>query len=76
MSAIIGIYRGRLFTANPNRNEISIRDVDRLSLMDTVSFPTGGLSSKGIIMKDNLIFGSDRRGIYFLDADELCRREC
>ena len=71
MSKILGIYDTKLVTSNPNRKEITIWDTKDLTLKQAVSFPTGGLNSNGIVMKDNIIYGSSQDGIYAIDIQEI-----
>jgi hypothetical protein len=71
ISKILGIYKDKLFTSNPNRNEITVWNANDLKNIQTIQFPTGGLNSNGVIMEKNNIYGSNNSGIYFLDIDKL-----
>jgi outer membrane protein assembly factor BamB len=67
MSTILGIYENKMVTSNPNQNEITIWNTEDLSIVEKIKFPTGGLNSNGIIMKNNCIYGSNQDGVYRLD---------
>jgi hypothetical protein len=71
MSTILDLYKNYIVTSNPNRNEITIWNTEDLSKKQTINFPTGGLNSKGIIMENNYIYGSNQDGIYKLDIQKI-----
>ena len=67
MTPAIGVYEDIIVTANPNRNELTLRNRHSLTAVRVVPFPTGGLGSNSVVMQGGAIFGSDREGIYRLE---------
>jgi outer membrane protein assembly factor BamB len=71
MERILGIHKKYLITFHPNRNAITVWDINNFCSVQTIDFPVGGLNSKGIVMKDHIIYGSDNDGVYKMDIKEL-----
>ena len=67
MTTLVGMYDNCVITANPNRNELSFWRKENLANQRVVSFPTGGLSHRGVLQVGQTIVGSDRNGLYALD---------
>ena len=68
MSIIIGIFNNKLVTSNPNRNEITIWNINDLSVNKIIEFPT---YRNGVIIHKNAIYGSNKNGIYKLDIENI-----
>ena len=68
MSIIIGIFNNKLLTSNPNRNEITIWNINDLSVNKIIEFPT---FRNGVIIHKNAIYGSNKNGIYKLDIENI-----
>ena len=68
MTIIIGIFNNKLLTSNPNRNEITIWNINDLSVNKIIEFPT---YRNGVIIHKNTIYGSNKNGIYKLNIENI-----
>ena len=59
---IIGIFNNHLIVAELKK--IAIYNADILHLRERIDFPTGYRFLRYAIMHDNILYGSDERGIY------------